>query len=254
MIVLVLSPFQIQSHLALLEMLPEGSQAHNHIRRVLHDVAGLGGGPAANGQANNGHETEPTATASPSTSAAPVSTRTRGQRAIASPSTSAARGRGRPAIASPSTSAARGRGMPATASPSRSVARGRGRPTTASPSTNAGTGSGRRATTPRVATTPKMPAPIPHSSPQPEVPSPSPPSQHNFDLRIDQNLTPPIFLETPSYPPTSSTTPTPGLYIEHHYPPTTSSSDPLGPPVGIDTPQPHTDVPDEHSPHQPSLP
>ncbi|KAK4539088.1 hypothetical protein RGQ29_031980 [Quercus rubra] len=112
-----------------------------------------------------------------------------------------------------------------------------------------------------------MPAPIPHSSPQPEVPppildtspqpevpSPTPPSQHNFDLSIDQNLTPPIFLETPSYPPTSSTTPTPGLYIQHHYPPTASSSDPLGPPVGIDTPQPHTDVPDEHSPHQPSPP
>ena len=94
MIVLVLSPFQIQSHLALLDMLPEGSQAHNHIRRVLHDVAGLGGGPAANEQANNRHDTEPTATASPSTSAAPVSTRTRGQRAITSPSTSTARGRG----------------------------------------------------------------------------------------------------------------------------------------------------------------
>jgi len=246
-----LSPFQIQSHLALLEMLPEGSQAHNHIRRVLNAVAGLGGGPAANDEANNGHETEPTATASPSTSAAPISTRTRGQRAIASPSTSAARGRG----------------MPATASPSRSVARGRGRPTTASPSTSAGRGSSRRATTPRVVTSPEMPAPIPHSSPQlevpspipdtspqPEVPSPSPPSQHNFDLSIDQNLTPPIFLETPSYPPTSFTAPTPGLYIEHHYPPTASSSDPLGPPVGIDTPQPHTAVPDEHSPHQPSPP
>ena len=78
MIILVLSPFQIQSHLALLEMLPKGSQAHNHVQRVLNDVAGLGGGLAANGQANNGHETEPTATASPSTSAAPVSTRTRG--------------------------------------------------------------------------------------------------------------------------------------------------------------------------------
>ena len=246
-----LSPFQIQSHLALLEMLPEGSQAHNHIRRVLNGVAGLGGGPAANDEANNGHETEPTATASPSTSAAPISTRTRGQRALASPSTSAARGRGRPAIASPSTSAARGHGRPATASLSTSTARG----------------CGRRATTPRVVTSPEMPAPIPHSSPQlevpppipdaspqPEVPSPSPPSQHNFDLSIDQNLTPPILLETPSYPSTSSTAPTPGLYIEHHYPPTTSSSDPLGPPGGIDSPQPHTDVPDEHSPHQPSLP
>ena len=262
-----LSPFQIQSHLALLEMLPEGSQAHNHIRRVLNGVAGLGGGPAANDEANNGHETEPTATARPSTSAAPISTRTRGQRALASPSTSAARGRGRPAIASPSTSAARGRGMPATASRSRSVARGRGMPTTASPSTSAGRGSGQCATTPRVVSSPEMPAPIPHSSPQlevpppipdtspqPEVPSPTPPVQHNFDLSIDQNLTPSIFLETPSYPPTNSTAPTPGLYIEHHYPPTASSSDPLGPPVGIDTPQPHTDVPNEHSPHQPSPP
>ena len=267
MIVLVLSPFQIQSHLALLEMLPEGSQAHNHIRRVLNGVAGLGGGPVANEQANNGHETEPIATASPSTSATPVSTRTRGQRAIVSPSISAARGRVLIATTSPSTSAARGCGMPATASPSRSVARGRGRPTTATPSTSAGRGSGRCATTPRVVSSPEMPAPIPHSSPQPEVPppipdtspqpevpSPTPPSQHNFDLSIDQNLTPPIFLETPSYPPTSSTTPTPGLYIEHHYPPTASSSDPLGPPVAIDTPQPHTDVPDEHSPHQPSPP
>ena len=158
MIVLVLSPFQIQSHLALLEMLPEGSQAHNHVRRVLNDVAGLSGGPAANGQANNGHETEPTATASPSTSVAPVSTRTCGQRAIASPSTSAARGRG----------------MPATASPSRSAARGRGRPATASSSTSAGRGCGRRATTPRVVISPEMPAPIPYSSPQLEVPPPIP--------------------------------------------------------------------------------
>ena len=33
-------------------------------------MVGLGSGPTANGQANNGHETEPTATASPSTSAA----------------------------------------------------------------------------------------------------------------------------------------------------------------------------------------
>ena len=158
MIVLVLSPFQIQSHLALLELLPEGSQAHNHVRRALNDVAGLGVGPAANGQANNGHEIEPTATASPSISAAPVSTRTCGQRVIASPSTSATRGRGRPAIASPSTSAARGRGRPATASPSTSAARG----------------CGRRATTPRVVTSLEMPVPILHSSPQLEVPSPIP--------------------------------------------------------------------------------
>ncbi|KAF3958777.1 hypothetical protein CMV_016349 [Castanea mollissima] len=61
----------IESHLALLEMLPVGSRAHNHVRRVLNDLAGLGGGPAANGEANNGHETESAATATPSTSAAP---------------------------------------------------------------------------------------------------------------------------------------------------------------------------------------
>ena len=114
-------------------MLPEGSQAHNHVRRVLNNVAGLGGGPAANGQANNGHETKLAATATPSTSAAPVSTPTSGQRATTSPSTSAARGRSRPATASPSTSAVRG--------------------------------CGRRATTPRVVTSPEMPPPIPHASP-----------------------------------------------------------------------------------------
>ena len=143
MIVLVLSPLQIQSHLVLLEILPEGSQAHNHVRRVLNNVSGLSGGLAENGQANNGHEIELAATATPSTSAAPVSTPTRGQRAIASPSTSAARGRGRLATASPSTSATRGRDMLATTSPSRSVAKGRGRPATASLSTSAGRGSGR---------------------------------------------------------------------------------------------------------------
>ena len=59
-------------------MLPEGSQAHNHVRRVLNNVVGLGGGPAANGQANNRHETEPAATATPSTSATHVSTPTHG--------------------------------------------------------------------------------------------------------------------------------------------------------------------------------
>ena len=223
----------------LLEILPEGSRAHNHVRRILNNVAGLGGGPAANGQANNGHETEPAATTTPSTSIAPVSTPTYGRRATASPSTSAARGCGRPATASPSTSAARGRG--------------------------------RRATTPWVVTSPEIPAPIPHASPQPEVPppipdaslqsevpppmvdaspqpevpSPTPPSQPTFDLGIDQSLTPPILPETPSYPPTSSNAP----YTEHHYPPTSSSSDPLGPPVGIDTLQPHTNVSKEHPPH-----
>ena len=37
-------------------------------------------------------------------------------------------------------------------------------------------------------------------------------------------------------------------------PPTLSSFDPLGPPVGITTVQPATDVPDEHPPHHPSPP
>nr|POE95310.1 hypothetical protein CFP56_05669 [Quercus suber] len=48
--------------------------------------------------------------------------------------------------------------------------------------------------------------------------------------------------------------PTPGLYTEHHYPPTSSLSDPVGPPVGTDTPQPDTDVPDKNPPPQPSPP
>ena len=161
------------------------------------------------------------------------------------------------------------------ASPSTSTARSRGWPATASPSTSATRGCGRRATTLQIVTSLEIPAPIPHASPQPEVPPPIPdaspqfevsppmvdaslqpkipsptsPSKAKFDLDIDQNLTPPILPETPSYPPTISSAPTPGLYTEHHYPPTSSSSDPLGPPVGIDTLQPHTDVPDEHPPH-----
>ena len=88
-------------------MLPVDSQEHNHVWRVLNNVARLGGGPATNGQANNGHETESVATAIPSTSTAPLSTLTRGRCAIASLSTSVARGHGRPAIASPSTSGQR---------------------------------------------------------------------------------------------------------------------------------------------------
>ena len=157
-------------------MLPEGSQAHNHVWCVLNNVAGLGGGPAVNGQANNGHEIEPAATATPST--APVSTPTRGQRATASPSTSAARGRGRHAttpwvVTSPE--------MPAPI--------------------------------PHASPQPEVPPPIPDAFPQPEVPSPTPPSQTNFDLGIDQNLTPPIIPKTPLYPPTSSSALTHGLYI-----------------------------------------
>ena len=91
-------------------MLPVGNREHNHVRHVLNNAAGLGGGLAVNGQTNNGHETESAATATPSTSAAPVSTSTHGRHATTSLSTSAARGCGRPAIARPSTSAARGRG------------------------------------------------------------------------------------------------------------------------------------------------
>ena len=129
-------------------MLLEGNRAHNHVRRVLYNVAGLGGGPAADGQPNNGHDTESAATATPSTSAASVSTLTRALRDTASPSRSAGRVCGRPGTASPSTSVPKGRGWSATSSPS----------------TNAATGRGPRATTPHVVTTP-LPAPILHASP-----------------------------------------------------------------------------------------
>ena len=146
-------------------MLPEGNRAHNHVRRVLNNVAGLGGGgPAADGQPNNGHDIESVATATPSTSAASVSTLTRALRDTASPSRSAGRVCGRPGTASPSTGAPRGCGRPGTASPSTSVPKGRGWSATSSPSTNAATGRGPRATTPHVVTTP-LPAPILHASP-----------------------------------------------------------------------------------------
>ena len=76
-------------------MLPVDNPRHDHVRRVLNAVVGLDGGPTINGQANNGHETKSTATATPSTSATPQSTSSRGRRATASPSTSATRGHGR---------------------------------------------------------------------------------------------------------------------------------------------------------------
>ena len=155
-------------------MLPEGSRAHNHVWRDLNHVAGLGGGPIANGQPNNGHHTESAATATPSTSAAPISTPTPALHDTASPSRSAGRGCGQLATASPSIGAPRGRGRSGTASPSTSAPRGRGRPTTSSPSTNAATSHGPRATTPQVVTTPSLPAPISHASPQPEVHPPIP--------------------------------------------------------------------------------
>nr|POE51069.1 hypothetical protein CFP56_55842 [Quercus suber] len=288
LIVLVLSLFQIESHLALLNWLPVGSREHNHVRRILYNVAGLGGDLAATGQANNYTETERAATATLSTSVAPITTPTCGRRDTASPSTSVARGHG----------------WLVTSSPSPTVARGHGRPTTASPSTSAATGRGRRAITPQVVSTLEIPAPILHASPQlevplpipdaspqsevpppivdvssqpevippipnaspqsevppptidaspsPEVPSPTPPSQPSFDLGIHSQLTPLLHLETPSYPPISSTTPTlpidlpriepmtmiptPGLYTEYHYPSTSSSFDLVGPSVGTDTP------------------
>nr|POE54805.1 e3 ubiquitin-protein ligase rglg1 [Quercus suber] len=265
------------------------SREHNHVRRILYNVAGLGGDPAATGQANNRTETESATTAAPSTSAAPITTPTRGRRDTASPSTSAARGRGRLATASPSTSIARGRGRPVTASPSPIAARGRGQPAIASPSTSAARGRGRCATTPRVVSSPEIPAPISHASPQPEVPPPIPVASPQSEVPppiVDVSpqvevpsptppsqpspFTPPMHPETPLYPPTSSSAltlpidppsiepmtmiPTPGLYIEHHYPPTSSSSYPVGPPVGIDPLQLDIDVQDEHPPHQPSPP
>ena len=163
---MALSLFHIESHNALLEMLLEGSPGHNHVWCVLNAMVGLGGGPAANGQANNGHETKLVATATPSTSATPLSTPSRGRRATASPSTSVSRGRGRCAIASPSISIARGRGRCAMASPSTSAARGRGR----------------RATTPEVVTSPNIPASIPRASPQLEVPPPIPNASPRFEV------------------------------------------------------------------------
>ena len=118
-------------------MLPVGSPRHYHVRLILNVVVGLGGGPAANGQANNRHEIESAAIATPSTSAATLSTSSCGRHATVNPSTSTARGHGQCATASRSTSAARGYG--------------------------------RYAITPRVVTSPEIPIPILHASPQPEV-------------------------------------------------------------------------------------
>ena len=95
-----------------------------HVLDVLKDVDELGRVAAANGQANNAHEIELVAIVSPSTSATPLITPSRGWHATASPSTSAVRGRGW------------------------------------------------CATTPWVVTSPEIPLPILHASPQPEVPPP----------------------------------------------------------------------------------
>ncbi|XP_065638189.1 uncharacterized protein LOC136071152 [Quercus suber] len=167
----------IESHLALLNWVPVGSREHNHIRRILYTVVGLGGDPAATG---------PATTVALSTSAAPVTTPTRARRDIVSPSTSVGRGSGRLVTASPSTSTTRGRGRPAPASRSPSAARGRGGAAIASPSTSSATGRGRRATTPRVVINPFIPAPILHASPHPEVPPPIP------DVSPQSEVPPPI--------------------------------------------------------------
>nr|POF18761.1 cytochrome p450 [Quercus suber] len=92
-------------------------------------------------------------------------------------------------------------------------------------------------------------------SPQAEVPSPTPPSQPS-------PFTPPMHPETPLCPPTNSSAvtlpmdppsiepmtmiPTLGLYIEHHDLPTSSLSDPLGPP--------HDDEPKADAPQPPPPP
>ncbi|KAL0004799.1 hypothetical protein SO802_012360 [Lithocarpus litseifolius] len=77
----------IESHLALLKLLLVGNPRHMHVMDVLKAVDELGRVTVANGQANNGRETESVATASPSTSATPV-IRGHGRRATASPSPS----------------------------------------------------------------------------------------------------------------------------------------------------------------------
>ena len=211
-------------------MLPVVNPRHYHVRCVLNVVVGLGGGPVANGQANNRHETESTTTTTPCTSTATLRTPSLGWCATVNPSPSTAKGHGQRAIASRSTSVVRGRG--------------------------------RRVTTPRVVTSPEIPAPISHASPQLEVPppildaspqsevlppmvdaslqpkvlSPTSPSHPSFDLGINFHLTSPMHPETPSYLPTSSSAttlpidpprtkpmtmiPTLGLYTKHHYPPT----------------------------------
>ena len=115
-------------------------------------MVGLGSGPTANGQANNGHEIESAVIATLSPSAAPLSTPSRGYHATASLSISAARGRGWCATASPS--------------PRPSATRGRGR----------------HATTLRVVTSPEIPAPIPHVSLQSEVPPPIPNASPRFKV------------------------------------------------------------------------
>ncbi|KAK7846164.1 polyadenylation and cleavage factor like protein 4 [Quercus suber] len=225
-----------------------------------------------------------------STSPSTSTTRGRGRPAPASPSPSAARGRGGAAIASPSTSSATGRGRRATtprvvinpfipaptlhASPHPEVP-----PPIPDVSPQSEVPPPIVDVSPQTEVLPPIPNASPQSevtppmvdaSPQPEVPSPTPPSQPSFDLDIHSQLTPPLHPETPLHPPTSSSTPTlpidpphtepmtmiptPGLYTEHHYPPTSSSSDPVGPSVGTVTPQPDTDVPDENPPPQPSPP
>nr|POE62630.1 serine/threonine-protein phosphatase 7 long form like [Quercus suber] len=67
---ITLQDVEIESHLALLKLLPIGNPGHMHVVDVLKVVDELGRVAVANVQANNGCETELVATASPSTSAA----------------------------------------------------------------------------------------------------------------------------------------------------------------------------------------
>ena len=153
---------QIESHLALLKMLPIGSPGHDHILGILKAMAGLGSGPAANGQANNGHEAKSAATATLSTSAKPLSTPNYGRRATASLSTSVAWGHGQhsttPLVVTSPT-------IPA------SILHASPQPEVSLPIPNASPQS--KVPPPIVDATPqlKVPPPILDASPQPEVPS-----------------------------------------------------------------------------------
>ena len=139
-----------------------GNLRHYHVRCVLNVVVGLGGGPVANGQANNGHEAKSAATATLSTSATPLSTPNYGRRATASLSTSAAWGHGQhsttPLVVTSPT-------IPA------SILHASPQPEVSLPIPNASPQS--KVPPPIVDATPqlKVPPAILDASPQPEVPS-----------------------------------------------------------------------------------
>nr|POF08962.1 hypothetical protein CFP56_14907 [Quercus suber] len=227
----------IESHLALLKLLPVGSPGHMHVLDVLKAVDELGCVAVANAQANNGHETESIAIASLSTNAAPGTLE------------------GRSGVKSSCMHEVLLYQLENSRSPS-------GRRVATPPVV----------TSPRILAAIlhashqlEVPSPILDAYPQLKVPPPTPPLQPSFDLGIEFNLTPPMHPETPSYSPTSSSAPTLpinpprtepmtmipsfGFYTELHDPPTSSLIDPLGPLVGTDTLQPEIDVLDKHPPH-----